>query len=429
MKNKYLGAVLSLLVSLCLLCGPATAEQSGDPIVVTVGQVSYPLSLVQYAVNGQVTLYQYDNIEINDELRAQILDSIRDQFINIGLIENKLIENGQNDFTEFEKSNYMTYAQDTYEQIWQGFREHLRSEGYSDYSDEELTAWLNAQGYTIANIYQESLVQARWNRIVAMYCPDVTVTDQEILTYYIENYVEADKARYANDIPTYETEILSNGYDAFYTPEGYRLLRQLLLPYPESVIAEAAGVKMRGDSALAAKNAAYDALAQAAASGEDIVPFKAAYDDAVKIVADLEHEYTVVMRKALPMLKPTTDEIAARLAAGESLEALIAEFSLDDTPLLFHSESEMWFGEVRDAALALTVPGDLSTPVILAEGVGLLYYVSDIPSGPHQLTEEEQATLQQTVLTAYQTEALNQYAAQWKQDYPITVDMSLVAIP
>lgn len=429
MKKKCLVSILSLLMSLCLLCSIAAAEQAGDPIVVTVGQVSYPLSLVQYAVNGQVTLYQYDQIEMTDELRSQILDSVREQFITLGLIENKLIEKGQNDFTEFEKSNYMTYAQDTYEQLWQGFRDRLQSEGINNYSDEEVTAWLNAQGYTIANIYQECLVQARWNRIIAMYCPDVTVTSQEIVDFYVKNYVEADKARYANDIPTYEAEILSNGYDAFYTPEGYRLLRQLLLPYPESVIAEAAGIKMRGDSALAAKNAAYDALAKAAANGEEITAFKAAYDDAAAVVADLENEYTEAMRKALPMLKPTTDEITARLATGESLDALIAEFGLSDAPLFFHPDSEMWFGEVRDAAMALTLPGDLSTPVLLADGVGLLYYASDLPSGPHRLTDEEQATLQQTVLTAYQTEALNQYAAQWQQDYPISIDLSLVVIP
>ena len=429
MNKKYLRSILSLLVSLFLLCGLAAAEQERDPVVVTVGQVSYPLSLVQYAVNGQVTLYQYDHVEITDELRAQILDAVESQFISVGVIENKLIENGQNDFTELEKSSYMTYAQDTYEQLWQGFRDRLQAEGVNNYSDEELTAWLNSQGYTIANIYQECLVQARWNRIVAMYCPDVTVTDQEILDFYIRNYVDADKARYANDIPTYEAEILSNGYDAFYTPEGYHLLRQLLLPYPETVIAEAAGVKMRGDSALAEKKAAYDALAQAAASGEEIAPFRAAYDDAVQLVADLENEYTEVMRKALPMLKPATDEIAARLAAGESLDALIVEFGLSDAPVIFHPDSEMWIGEVRDAAMALTTPGDLSTPVTLAEGVGLLYYVSDVPSGPHQLTDEEQATLQQTVLTAYQTEALDQYVAQWQQEYPITVDMSLVVIP
>ena len=50
--------------------------------------------------------------------------------------------------------------------------------------------------------------------------------------------MEPDREAYENDIPRYEREILNAGNEAFFTPAGYRIIRQILLPYPQSVVNE-----------------------------------------------------------------------------------------------------------------------------------------------------------------------------------------------
>ena len=95
-----------------------------------------------------------------------------------------------------------------------------------------------------------------------LFCSNVTVTSQETVDYYLTQYVEPDEARYANDIPLYEDEILMTGSEAFYTPEGYRGVKQILLEYPEELASQlktmARGPLQRAKDAY---DAAYDALA------------------------------------------------------------------------------------------------------------------------------------------------------------------------
>ena len=129
-----------------------------------------------------------------------------------------------------------------------------------------------AGGYTVDAYYQEALASERYRRILALYCGDVTVTPAQILQYYLDAFVNPDRLRYENDIPLYESEILQTGNEAFYTPQGYRRIKHILLAYPQEITEAPDQIDSRVQQAQAVKDEAYDALARAAADGLDIAP-------------------------------------------------------------------------------------------------------------------------------------------------------------
>ncbi|MGN1368635.1 MAG: peptidylprolyl isomerase [Aristaeellaceae bacterium] len=428
MKKRWTALLLALVLALV----PALALAQEDPTVVQVGTVSYPLSLVSFSLQSAIDLAQYLGEVTEEDLQAAKEETI-ERFIGMGIIENKLMRAGRNEFSDSEKELLMAQARNQYEQIWQEFLRQLQQAG-EDVTEEEVTSWLEAQGYTQEAIYRELLVSERQYRMFELFCRDVTVTPQEIADYYLSQYVEPDKARYADNIPLYEDEILMTGSEAFYTPEGYRGVKQILLAFPEALTAQLK-VMARGplQKAQNAYNAAYDALAQAAARGDDTAPFKAAYDAAKDVLEQQQKTYADKQAEALDLLRGTTDEIARRYAAGESFEALMKEFSTDqnhvdtqDSGYLLHPLSEYWATAFKHAACALSKPGDISQPVVTDAGVHIILYACDIPSGMHRLTQEEGDVLAQSALYAAKVARLSELIEGWKKDYTIRVDASML---
>lgn len=187
------------------------------------------------------------------------------------------------------------------------------------------------------------------------------------MQYYPDAFVSPDRLRYENDIPLYESEILLAGNEAFYTPQGYRRIKHILLAYPQEITEAPDQIDSRVQQAQAVKDEAYDALARAAADGLNITPYKAAYDEADANVTALLEEYGAKNQEAVPALAEKTREIAACLEHGESFEALMAEYSIDSTHqdvqdpgFLFHPQSENWAEAFRAASAALEQPGDVS---------------------------------------------------------------------
>ena len=420
------------LAALLLALLPALALAQEDPTVVQVGKVSYPLSVVSFSLQSALDLAQSLG-EVTEEDVQTAKEETLDRFIGMGIIENQLMQAGRNDFSDSEKELLLSQARNQYEQLWQEFLRQLQQAG-EDVTEEEVTRWLEEQGYTQEAIYRELIVSVRQYRMFELFCSDVTVTPQEIVDYYESQYVEPDKERYADNIPLYEQEILMTGSEAFYTPEGYRGVKQILLAYPEELAAQLKSMA-RGplQRAKDAHDAAYDALAQAAARGDDTAPLKADYDAALDALEQQQKAYMDKQAEALTLLRGTTDEISRRYAAGESFEALMKQFSTDqshidtqDSGYLLHPLSAYWAAAFRNAACALAKPGDISQPVVTDAGVHIILYVCDIPSGMHKLTQEESDVLAQSALFAAKTARLSELIEGWKKDYTIRVDASLL---
>ena len=59
-------------------------------------------------------------------------------------------------------------------------------------------------------------------------------------------------------------------------------------------------------------------------------------------------------------------------------------------------------------------------------GIHILYYASDIPAGPHQLTDEERNALNASALYYYQTLELEKQMEDWMDEYEIETHPELL---
>ena len=428
MKSMILRFTAILLVCLCL-CAQVFAEEE-DPVVVRAGKFGYTLSEAQEALNGYSDLALATGETLTEEEKQQIIDSLMDRLVGLAIIQNKLDEAGVNEFTEDEMEILTEEARRQYDYSWQEL--YRQTQEYApDVTEEQITAFLAEQGYTVKSFLRELMVNERESRILDLYCRDVKMTDEEIRAYYEENFLNPDREKYAENIPLYEEEILKTDNESFYTPEGYRCIKNLQLDFPEDITTALGLLNLEGRKAVSEAQTAYNDLAAAAAAGEDTAPLKETYDEKMAAVHDLENRYRAKAAEAIPLLQETIDTIRSRLESGTSIETLLREYSTDQSQtgedkagVLYHADSTIWTEEAHAAIDAMTAPGQLSEPFVDTDGVHLAYYVSDYPGGERLLTKEENETLRSSALLYAKRVRLQELIDGWKADYEIMTDSS-----
>ena len=151
---------------------------------------------------------------------------------------------------------------------------------------------------------------------------------------------------------------------------------------------------------------------------------KRTYQKQSEAYAELLGKVVELEQSALPLVKDTTDEIAQRYADGESFDSLVRVFGKeagDDAgaELLFHPDSDGWAEAFKQQVAALKKPGEITGPFVTNLGIHIVLYQDDVPSGVHELTEEERETLKQSSLEAKQMEILQTFLTEWREQYHI----------
>ena len=234
----------------------------------------------------------------------------------------------------------------------------------------------------------------------------------------------------------YEEEMLKLGNAAFFVPEGYKYLKWIKVDYPEELVKACQSLQMRVSITDETLATAFNALALAAASVEDLQdlqPYREVYDQA-KAESDAADEALIKkLSEALPLAQSVAAKVREGLDAGQSFEQLAALYSTDhsfsDPENLgspFHPDSISWSGTRRDTALQLKEIGDLAEPLLAEDGIYILYYASDMPGGEHELTDEEFEAVKQNAVYEAQLQRLNDLIEEWKPDYDIEIHAELI---
>jgi len=116
------------------------------------------------------------------------------------------------------------------------------------------------------------------------------------------------------------------------------------------------------------------------------------------------------------------------LEAGEKFEALIAEYDTStetlgktiDMPIMVNTTSVYWNDGVINAAFdaQMTEPGCYSQPYADKAGVHIAYYVSDVPSGFAEYTDEIGAAIKQYLVSVKREETI----FGWADEYEIVIN-------
>lgn len=250
-------------------------------------------------------------------------------------------------------------------------------------------------GMDYESLYASTLLSTKAARMEEILRGEVAeVSDEDLRTVFDEKVLEQQD--YYTDGTSFESAMSGDDEIICWMPEGYRTVKHILV-MPEAEVTTAYSNAVNNLSTAKSDLTALEAelaiakddeLAEGERTPEEI---QAEIDAINATMGEKELAVTTAEQIMLLAVSNTTDEIYARLEAGEDFEALIAEYGQDpgmqNEPTMSRgyavsANSIQWEPNFRDAAMALANVGDYTAqPVASGSGVHIIQYAADVPAG------------------------------------------------
>ena len=378
-KTTIRALALMLVIALAVLALPGCSATNPNATVLVVGDIKVGMTKYYGLYNSYKNLYNaygiYDVssaeklLAFQDNIFGMLIDSYLPvyQAHKAGVTLTAEEEaTAQSDFQDQLKEYLDGYAEDVDSSITEEeaifdaemklFKSDLKENGwsYKEYTDMMLDT---IREQAIATKYMNSI-----------YAERVNVTDEDVQNHYNELLAQQQEA-YAADAAQYYTDYqayISNGdQQPLVAPEGYRLVKHILIKFAEE--------------------------------GED--------KDVDAIVA----------------------EVQAKIDAGEDFDELMKEYTEDvdansepnnpDGYLISTETMDKYDEGFSAAAMALINVGDVTAPIESAYGYHFIQYTSDVSTTPLSLDEVKDAmkeTMINDAKSAIDTELTEQWLAETK---------------
>ncbi len=414
--------LMALLMALLMLGAVACAETSGDDVLVTVGEST--VTRVEYegylaTLSNYYADYGYD---VTDPSMLSVLQGFALQTgIEYAVMDEQLVALGLA-LTEAEKNAAIEAAKAEWNAViddgmaYYGITAESTEEEYAS-TLVSVLAELETMGYTEESYLADSVTYAGYDKLYAYTTQDVTVSDDEVVAYY-QSLVEADKVTYENNAAAYEElQYYNQMYamygmseyvtEAYYKPEGYRLVTHILLSADEALL-----------TAYADLQAAYEEQQLTLEEGGEV-------EGELVTAEEVENARLAILAN----VQPTVDEINQKLADGATFAELIPQYTTDpgmaDEASIaagyeVHMDSVNWVIPFRDQSFTVDNIGDVTAPVVTDYGVHIIQYVADVPGGPVELTDAMAASFKATLLKSAQDTAYYAAIEQWVGEAEIT---------
>lgn len=381
-----------------------SAESEEDPVMAIVeGEEIYQSELVamtQYILQQ----YQSGGYDTSDEaVQNHIVETAMNMLVQLRVTELKAQELKLDEFTEEEISELKKQAQERWDQSFEIYKSLYMAQDASleeKDAEEKAKETMAQYGYATSDLLFEQIKNDEVFRRLQEYCiADVTVSDEEVKETYNE-YVALDEESFANNVPLYEQAIAAYGSNgSYYIPEGYRYFTHIRLEADEEKLGELQELMYPETTDATAANAT---------------------------VADAKQEEEIQKLKGeiLADVQDTVDEIEKKFEDKESFEDLVKEYSIDATAKDYvgysvHKDSIFWEKDFVDTAMAVEKIGEISEPVVCSDGVYILYYDSDIKSGPVEYTDTLKENLHAELLSQAQNTKFSSMIHEWIAEYDV----------
>lgn len=310
-----------------------------------------------------------------EEMLSAITEVARQQVIENRLLSQDMTAQGMYEFTQEDESAVASAVQETMDAMLADYTAYYASldQETETTAEQQAQAAMEAAGYTedfFDSYYRNVLASERYEAWLVR--DDDDISDEMVETAYQQRTAEGESL-YAQDVAAFETA-LAAGQEIWYRPSGYRAILQIMLP----------------------------------AEGE-------------------------TDEEKLESVRETTQEIYARLEAGETFESLLSEYGEDaafddpaflETGYQVHPDSVLWEEAFVQSAFSqeLAEPGDVSQPCVLGDNVCILYYLKDVEGGAAKLTDDLRealrADLYAQLIDDRLEERLNELEAEAEIVYP-----------
>lgn len=297
-----------------------------------------------------------------DEVSGSVLQTVLQELAGRKLVAMKAAEQGLDKLTDDDLKRVEIEADRAYREQIAYYTAFVTREADMTQADVDAAAeayMKESAGVTREGIVERLKAELPVRKYYDLVTRDVTASDAEIRAHYEERLAE-QRANYTEYPEEYEYAHIE-GATLLYNPEGYRRVRDLLLPFESD-----------------------EAAAQAAELLEQIAQLDTA-SDAEQIRA-LEAELD-------PLYKPMETraaEIAEKLKAGEKFIDLMDQYGADEamraepmrTEGYYISDRSFLFStEFIQGAMILERPGQVSTTLRSASGLHMAEYVGDVTAG------------------------------------------------
>ena len=408
MQKKIMAIMAALIMALSAL--GALAQPAEDPVLASINGENIFKSEVD-AVMPQLSGYMTDATDYR--YAAEFIVQQR-------LISLKTDELGFNRFTAEEEASFAAEADHQWQEGIDSYVSYYLAE-----DSEEARAQLRMQaedfyaqnGLTRQSLEDNIRQSASFDKLSAYLVGDNEPGEQEIDEVF-RQYGESYRQNYEDNILAYEYNTFYYQQPSWYTPEGYRGIIHILI-YPDAEAAEHYNTL----------KALYEEQ-QSDENGEETEAEKPETEpqgSGEEVTLDMIEQARLAV---LESVKGVTDDIYARLALGESFESLISQYGQDPGMQDFtnlsegykvHRDSVVWDPVFTQAAFSqnMVQTGDVSDPVVGSNGVHILQYLRDVPSGLI-MTDEIREEIIDFLKAVRQNDALMSAIADWTAQYEIS---------
>ena len=237
-----------------------------------------------------------------------------------------------------------------------------------------------------------------------------SVTDEQLQEAY-EAKVSEDEASYTSSPSSIEQNATNANTIICWYPEGYRTVKHILIKPDEEALKAVTDARDAYNTAVSEIAKLNEELAQeddeaeaAERSADDISADIAARESELP---ELEAAVAQAEQACIDSAKDRIDEVYAALESGTSFDQVMEEYGEDPgmqsepaktTGYYVAEGSTTWDSNFTEGAMALAQAGDYSAaPVISSSGIHIIYYQSDVQSGPVALEDVHDALYDATL--------------------------------
>ena len=434
--RSFFSRLFPIACILVMLAVPAAAQEE-EPVVVRVGVRTFRQDEVQRYFDQMLATFEQSGAEMTADEASALRQSVISSFVATGVMQNKFNEFGLGAFTDEDNARIDELTDTLYAQgralcVAQIAKEYGKTEQEADrYAD----MFMELNGYTRGYMRSQALSSFMQEKLLDYVAGDLKpLTDAEVDAYYQESFVEPSRQLYGGDIATFETEVLYGGQVSFYMPEGYRYIRQLLLPAPEDIAKQLSDNQTAREQADARITTAANRIYGLKVLDEVSTDADAEFTAAQEAYEALEQEHEALIAQMMAHYRAEIDAIREALAQGESFAEIAARYAkegeeIPDEGYLVCKDSILYAEEFRDRAMALEHIGDVSEPFATSLGIYIVEYASDAKAGAVALTGEQREAVAEAALLAEKYELLQDRIKIWQKDYEIETHPELIALP
>ena len=281
-------------------------------------------------------------------------------------------------------------------------------------------------GYSAEELLPSLLVARTMEKLREWAAQDVTVTNEEF-TKELNSRKFATQALYEQD-PDAFAQLIESGEDYYHYPTAYRRVKQIFLAADEVAYEQLKSDLRRAKTRY--NDLEYElSLAKTKDERESLKQKKEA---AAETLAALQAQWDATAAQSEQAIAQAQQDIAdiyARLKAGESFDALIAEYSdsadMPEGGYAIGEGSRRPFRDFVIRGLSLQREGNVTQPITTSDGYYILYYAEDLSEDWASLRNNN-AALRAEMLAQKRQQAADEAFAQWIAEADIQIQPTLI---